>query len=338
MASPPIKSASVGTFDLRNVLSIFSLSFPHGCWKRGFFFGQFAMFPQNIRSQRGVASGRRGSPAMKPCKARGSTGGFPSLSCLMVSQPFKTSHAKFDVIICDIDGCLSSETSRPFDLVSLAKVAAHNRLAHEKQDRPILTLCTGRPQPFAESMTRLLHNLTLPLVAENGVWLYHPAENRYEMDPSITREHRRMIGEASAWIEETFGPSGVSQQPGKACSISLYHTKTEFLRDITPALETKFKDAQWPLRVSMTWNYINCDLAHVSKGTGIDRLLQVVNIPRKRLAGIGDTMSDLAIRERVGLFACPSNAVEQLRAQADFVARSAEAAGVVEIVERLTAG
>lgn len=256
----------------------------------------------------------------------------------MSAPAFSTRHPRFDAIICDIDGCLSSESSRAFDVAALAKIAEHNRLADERRDRPILTLCTGRPQPFAESMTRLVGNLELPLVAENGVWLYHPKQNLYQMDPSITREHREAVYHAAAWIDETFGPSGVSQQPGKACSISLYHPKTEFLRDIAPALETRFKDAGWPLRVSMTWRYINCDLVHVSKSTGIARLLDVVKIPKERLAGIGDTMSDMAIREHVSTFACPANAADDLKAHADLVAKGEEAAGVVEILARLTAG
>ena len=249
----------------------------------------------------------------------------------------------YHAIICDIDGCLSPETSRPFDLDSLAHIAHHNRLAQEQRDRPVITLCTGRPQPFAEAMTRLIANTALPLVAENGVWLYHPRDNRYEMDPAITREHRRAVLAAAAWLDERFGvpspaqPIPVQQQPGKACSVSLYHPNPEYLKSICPEIEARFQRESWPMRVSMTWNYINCDLTHISKGTGLDRLIAAANLNPANLAGIGDTMSDLPIRERVKFFACPANAAEELKERADYVSPFAEAQGVVNILDRLLA-
>jgi hydroxymethylpyrimidine pyrophosphatase-like HAD family hydrolase len=256
----------------------------------------------------------------------------------MPHAPFRTAHPRFDAIICDIDGCLTPESASPLDVSSLARIAEHNRLACRRLDRPVLTLCTGRPQPFAEAMTRLLGNVTLPLVAENGVWLYDPSRNVYAMDPAITREHRGAVRAAAAWLEETFGPRGVSQQPGKAASVSLYHPDPAYLREICPSIAERFEAEGWPMRVSMTWLYINCDLAHVSKSTGLDRLVAHTGLKRERLAGIGDTLSDLAIREHVGVFACPANADERLKASADMVAGGTEAAGVVEILERLGAG
>lgn len=244
---------------------------------------------------------------------------------------------RYDAVICDIDGCLSPEHSGPMDVASLALIADHNRLAQDRGDRPVLTLCTGRPQPFAEAMCRLLANRTVPIVCENGVWLYDPATNEYVMDPAITPENLEHVAAAAAWVRRDLGPRGVAIQPGKAASVSLYHKDTQFLRSLAPEVERRFRDEGWNLRVSMTWLYINCDLAHVSKGTGIDRLLARTGHTRDRLAGIGDTTGDLAIRERVAFFACPSNAQEEIKPRADLVATQAEAEGVVEILEALCA-
>jgi len=247
---------------------------------------------------------------------------------------FRSSHPRFDLIISDNDGCLVAEDTSPLDLDSLARLAAHNRLAQTNRDRPILTLCTGRPQPFAEAMCRLLANCAAPCIAENGVWMYNPADNRYEMDPAITPAHRAAIREAVAWLEAEYGPKGVSQQPGKSASISLYHADTEYLKSIGPRVREEFAARGWPLRVSMTWFYINCDLAHVSKGTGMDRLLAATGTNRDRLMGIGDTPSDMPIRERVAFFACPANAHDDIKKVADYESPFAEARGVVDIVER----
>ncbi|QYK48268.1 MAG: HAD family phosphatase [Phycisphaeraceae bacterium] len=243
---------------------------------------------------------------------------------------------RYDAVICDIDGCLSPEHSGPMDAPSLAKIAAHNHIAQHRHDRPVVTLCSGRPLPFAEAMCRLIGNRTLPIICENGVWMYDPITNEYLMDPAITERHLEMVAEASRWVRTDLGPKGATIQPGKAASISLYHTDTDTLRLLVPDLERTFAREAWTFRVSMTWLYINCDLAHVSKATGLARLKQRTGLTRDRLAGIGDTTSDLAIREHVAWFACPANAQDQIKRHADFIAPHPEAEGAVDILSMLS--
>jgi len=251
------------------------------------------------------------------------------------SATTRSSHPRFDLIVSDIDGCLQPESNTAMDLASLTQIAEWNRTAAQTADRPMITLCSGRPQPFVEAMCKLLANLRVPCIAENGVWMYDPRTNDYLMDPTITRDHLAAVREAADWLHHEFAPRGVSQQPGKAASISLYHPDPEFLKSIGPRIETAFNSRGWPLRVSMTWFYINCDLKHISKATGMQRLLKILGLAPARVAGIGDTMSDLAIREHCAWFACPANAAPQIKAHADFVAPSPEAHGVIEILDQL---
>ena len=215
---------------------------------------------------------------------------------------------RFDAVICDIDGCLAPESSAPFDTALLARLAEHNRLAQEVGDRPVVTVCSGRPEPFAEAMTRLMGNRTIPAIAENGVWLFHPANNGWDRDPMIRPEHLAAVHEAAAWVERELGPRGVVMQPGKVASLSLYHRDTALLRTLEGPVRAEFERRGWPLRVSMTWLYINCDLEFVSKSTALDRLVAATGLRRERLAGIGDTAGDVAIAEHVSWFACPANA------------------------------
>jgi hydroxymethylpyrimidine pyrophosphatase-like HAD family hydrolase len=243
---------------------------------------------------------------------------------------------RYDAIICDIDGCLSPESSAPRNSAALARIAEHNRLAESGKDRPVLTLCSGRPQPFAEAMTRLLHNTTLPVIAENGVWLYHPATNTYDPDPAITAADHRTIHAAREWADQTLGPRGVVMQPGKSASLSLYHPDPEYLRALEPTVRAHFAAQKWALRVSMTWFYINCDLAHISKATALKRFAAATGIPRDRLAGIGDTAGDSLIADAVAFFACPANSWDDIKERADYVSALPEAEGVLDIISRLT--
>ena len=53
------------------------------------------------------------------------------------------------------------------------------------------------------------------------------------------------------------------------------------------------------------------------------------------MVGIGDTLGDMAIRESVGFFACPSNADPALKKVADYVSPLTEVEGVLDILARL---
>jgi len=87
--------------------------------------------------------------------------------------------------------------------------------------------------------------------------------------------------------------------------------------------------------VSRTVAWINLDLAFVSKKTGIARLMQLCGLRKERLVGIGDTPGDIAIRESVGFFACPSNADPELKKVADFVSEHEELDGVLDVLSRV---
>ena len=248
---------------------------------------------------------------------------------------FRTSR-RFDVLICDIDGCLSPESHAPIDGQSLSQVAEHNVLALQNNDRPLVTLCSGRPIGFVEAMCRLIRNTRIPCIGENGVWMWMPDDNSFEIDPTITPEHLQIVHEASTLLRSRYESKGVVLQPGKTAAVSLYHADTDYLRSIVPEISDEFERRGWPFRVSMTWLYINCDLQHVNKGTAIDRLLARTGIDTGMTAGIGDTMGDRFIADRVAWFGCPANADTKIKQRADYVSEFEEIDGVLDILQQLS--
>ncbi len=250
-------------------------------------------------------------------------------------MPFRTT-GKYDLVICDIDGCLSPESHAAINGPALSLIAQHNRQAIENRDRPVVTLCSGRPIGFVECLCRLTHNTLMPCIGENGVWIWRPTDNSFECDPTITDEHLEVVHEARKLIRSRYHARGVIQQPGKSASVALYHPETDYLRSIFPTITEEFQKRGWPMRVSMTWLYINCDLQHVNKGTAIERLLAETGIDPERTAGIGDTMGDHFIAERVSWFGCPANAVEEIKKSATYVSPHQEVEGVLDILERLS--
>lgn len=242
---------------------------------------------------------------------------------------------RLDAVFCDIDGCLGPESHEPMDAHALARLADHNRRAQASGEVPVVTLCSGRPQPFVEALCRVIGNTSVPCVCENGVWVYDPRGQRFLRDPAITAEHLRWVHDATRYIEAEWAPKGIVIQPGKAASISLWHPDGEALRRAWPVLEERFGREGWGFRVSMTVAWINCDLKHIDKGTGIDRVFAMTGLTRERCAGIGDSFSDMPILERVAAFGCPANADERLKARATRVFPGHEIAGVFEILDWL---
>lgn len=249
---------------------------------------------------------------------------------------FSDRPGRFDAIICDIDGCLGPESHHPLDAASLARLAEHNRRAIGSRDVPVVALASGRPFPFVECLCRLMTNTAVPCIAENGVWLYDPAQGDFIIDPNVGSEDLHAVGALTEWILRELAPRGVVMQPGKTASISIYHPDTDYLMSLMPRIAEVSKTNGWPIRVSRTVRWINLDLAHVSKATGIERLITRSGLRKERLAGVGDSLSDLAIAERVAFFACPANADEKLKPHAHYVSPKEEIEGVLDIVRHVS--
>jgi hydroxymethylpyrimidine pyrophosphatase-like HAD family hydrolase len=154
--------------------------------------------------------------------------------------PYQTT-GKYDLVICDIDGCLSPESHAPINGPALSLIAQHNRQAIQNRDRPVVTLCSGRPIGFVECLCRLIHNTLIPCIGENGVWIWRPADNSFECEPAITDEHLEVVHEARKLIRSLYHAHGVIQQPGKSASVALYHPDTDYLRSIFPIIADEFQ-------------------------------------------------------------------------------------------------
>lgn len=241
--------------------------------------------------------------------------------------------AQIDAIVCDVDGCLSPEHIGPSDLTSLAAI--------RDWPGPPRMLCTGRPLPFVDAVARMVGAVgenSLPSICEGGVWMFVPKDYTWSMDPRITPEHLDTVRACQRWVSETF--EGVYFEAGKSAAVTVFHHEgpETLRREIQPRIREKIAEAGWPMRASMTWTCINVELDFISKATGLDRFMKATGLKSENLVGIGDTMSDLPIRERVAWFACPANAEAEIKAHADYVAVGEEAAGVVEILGRLRSG
>lgn len=73
------------------------------------------------------------------------------------------------------------------------------------------------------------------------------------------------------------------------------------------------------------------------KGTGIQRLAQVCGYSLAQVAAIGDYYNDMEMLRTAGITAAPSNAPEEIRRMAGFVAGPCDEGAVADFIEKLEA-
>jgi hydroxymethylpyrimidine pyrophosphatase-like HAD family hydrolase len=71
------------------------------------------------------------------------------------------------------------------------------------------------------------------------------------------------------------------------------------------------------------------------KGHGLAALLDVLNLPPEAVIAIGDGENDVPLFERAGLSVAMGNASASVRAAADLVIGSSDAAGVADFLDAL---
>src|SRR4030042_3180532 len=81
------------------------------------------------------------------------------------------------LIVCDSEGCLTSNKKQPIDTGTLVKLQAYCELAR-RGEKPPLVLCTGRPQPYAEAILQHLDAFfpNFPSVVEKRFFFYASGE------------------------------------------------------------------------------------------------------------------------------------------------------------------
>ncbi|MFK7885086.1 MAG: HAD family hydrolase, partial [Phycisphaerales bacterium] len=249
----------------------------------------------------------------------------------MTACPYTSDRRRFDVVFCDVDGCLLPEQTEPADMAVLTQIAEHNRRAELDRDRPIVVPCTGRPQPFCEAICKVLGRFDrIPAICEHGGFRYFFEEHRWEIEPAITDQDRDAIRGAERWVEQELGPLGCFLELGKHTGVTIIHHDVEYLHnELMPTIQAANVSLGWGFEIATTWTCVNLKLPHVSKSRAIARTIDELGLDYSRLAGIGDTMGDLAIREQVAWFGCPSNALDELKPHADMVANAPLAAGTL---------
>lgn len=241
-----------------------------------------------------------------------------------------------NLIVSDIEGCLSPGKGFPLDLRTLADIQQYNVQTKETGGIP-LTLCTGRSQPFVEAFCQALA-VRLPCVCENGSFLYDMEKDRLIRHPGITEEHVKSLHELQRFLElEVRKIHPHHKDSSKLICISLNpELPEENNRETVLSLYEHIKPFVSPDLFNITHSASAVDITPkgIDKAAGVRFLSEVLKMPVERMLGIGDSEGDLSFLRIVGAAAAPSNCADAVRKVVHYTSDRPEARGVADIIGR----
>lgn len=242
--------------------------------------------------------------------------------------------APIRLLVVDIDGCLVPVEHAAYDLARLARLAELNRRSSDDPGVPPLTILSGRPHPYVDALMQIL-DIRLPAIFENGAGL----AIRYPYGARFRREVERGRGDLETLARELTGLEGLTVQPGKSASLTVFPADPDAGIDwIQRLLAEIFERHSLELVIDPAQECVNVLVPSVDKGLGLRWLAEELEIPLSQIAGIGDSPGDLAWLSLCGLSAAPANAVEQVRGAVDRVFASEDIGAVLELYDSLIEG
>lgn len=245
---------------------------------------------------------------------------------------------RLQLVVIDVDGCLTPGEGQPWNFEALKYIAHLNRKAQKDATKLAVTLCTGRQEPYVEVLMQAI-DAHLPGSYENGGGLYFPREYRFVENPLITAAMREALAGIKATLRREIVETGLGYfQPGKEVSLTLYPLEQVSVHELylstIEVLETF--DAGYIAQVSVSC--VDVTPKGVDKGAGVRWLSQETDIPLNQIGGVGDSASDLKFLNVVGRSAAPANAADEVKAAVDYISSYEDGDGVVDILRRWVEG
>jgi len=242
--------------------------------------------------------------------------------------------SRLQLVVVDVDGCLTPGEGQPWNFEALKYIARLNRKAQQDATELAVTLCTGRQEPYVEVLMQAI-DAHLPGIYENGGGLYFPREYRFVENPLIVPAMREALAGIKATLQREIVETGLGYfQPGKEVSLTLYplHQVSVHQLYLATVEVLATRNAEYIAQESVSC--VDVIPEGVDKGGGVRWLSRETGIPLDQIGGIGDSASDLKFLSILGCSAAPANATAEVRARVDYVSPHEDGDGVVDILRR----
>ncbi|TCO45853.1 HAD family hydrolase [Actinocrispum wychmicini] len=221
------------------------------------------------------------------------------------------------LVFCDNEGCIVEGKGAPFDLPAMMELAKMIKASSLE-----FSICTGRPVPYIEAITQMLHLLDskTEFVCEAGAVLYDPQTDHYEVlsdRVDVTT------------IRSLLPPAGYREELGKIASYSVY---PESPYTVERLYELLISAGLSGVNLTRSVAAVDITAAGVDKAFGIEVILERRGMDWTGVLAIGDSWNDLPMLRLAGRSACPANATWEVKAVVDYVSPYPATAGVVDIL------
>ena len=241
------------------------------------------------------------------------------------------------LFVTDLDGCVTDPFITP-DWEAYSKLRELNLASKEDKSIPPLTICTGRPMPYAEAQAQIL-GIRLPFVFESGGGMYDVANNKIKWTSALDDEAKLQVSEIKEWakkeIIDTYD-SAISEF-AKFTDIGIIHQDTPTINEMADKCREYIQANYDRFEVHKTEVSVNIILKKANKGEGMKMLANHFDLRLEEMAYIGDSSGDIPGLKIVGMPFAPSNAAQITKDVAE-VTENKSTKGVVEaylkIIER----
>lgn len=247
---------------------------------------------------------------------------------------------KYKAIISDIDGTLV-----PIQMDAIPSNKVRGAIQKARARGIIFSLATGRPFSLVEYLVDDLQ-LKSPIIVDNGAAIYSAEMKRSLYDAIIDTERANKIIDIINTYKKPFHVSCTTENLFRVKSVSsdvkvrkfvIHGLTPEETEKIIKELEDTFKNIG-VIRASANEGKDFLDIyvtdITASKQHAILKLAEILNIQTKEIIAIGDHYNDFPLFMACGLKVAMGNAVDDLKAIADYIAPSVEEDGIADVIER----
>ncbi len=224
------------------------------------------------------------------------------------------------VVAFDIDGTLTDEQK----LLDMDAVNALRRL--EKAGIPVI-LATGNVRAITYGLWRFI-GLSGPMCCENGGVLWHP-----DWDEPHVRASGKDAKMAAEWLESQhpeIDSKGIQTNAWRESEWCLF--ADEDLELVTASIN----NSDWSkLDVVRTGFAIHLMEPHLSKGSGLELILQRMGLEPSDLLSVGDAPNDLTMFAMSGWSVAVGTPFTDVQAAADVVSPHPNSATIAPLVDAI---
>jgi hydroxymethylpyrimidine pyrophosphatase-like HAD family hydrolase len=216
------------------------------------------------------------------------------------------------LFVTDLDGCISYPFKTP-NWEAINQIRELNRMSREQESIPSLTICTGRPFPYAEAVAQWL-DIRLPFVFESA-GLYHWEGNRIVTALKSTDGELEPVNRMREWLKNEVIPDyqGVIIEFTKMMDAGVVCMDEKIIVDIHKRVLDKVDEIHPGMEVHATNISVNILMPGNDKLQGIRLLGEALDIGLSEMAYIGDSSGDVPALKHVKLPFAPKNAHETAR-------------------------